>query len=64
VPIILAILEVEFKKITVCGHPRQKVPETPSQLIAWCGGMYLSSQARKEKEIRRIRVLGQPGDRR
>jgi hypothetical protein len=48
--IIPATWEVEAKRITVRGQTRQKVSKTPSQPIAGCGGVYLSSQlCRKHK---------------
>jgi hypothetical protein len=41
VPIILATLEAEIRKIVVKSQPRQKVQETPSQPIAGCSNKYL-----------------------
>jgi hypothetical protein len=38
----------------------QGVGETPSQPIARYGGIYLSSQAAKEAESKKIRVPGRP----
>jgi hypothetical protein len=43
-PVILAIQEVEIRKMEVQSQPRQTVNETPSQPITEHSGSYLSSQ--------------------
>jgi hypothetical protein len=50
--IILAIWKAEICRIVIGGQPRKKLLEIPDQLIVWCSGIYLSSQATLKAEIR------------
>jgi hypothetical protein len=50
-PVILATWEAQIEGMIVPGQSRQKkkkVYETPSQPIAGCGGVHLSSQLQQE----------------
>jgi hypothetical protein len=47
-PVIVATLEVEIWRIIVQGQPRLRVFRTPSQPLAECGVIYLSSQVLRD----------------
>jgi hypothetical protein len=51
-PIILATWEAEVSRIPVQGQLEQKVCKTPSQQMAGCGGVHVSSQLCEEAQIR------------
>jgi hypothetical protein len=61
VPVTLATLEARVRRITVEGQSKQKIMETPSEPIAGCGGVRLSSQVTQKAEIEWIIVPGLPG---
>jgi hypothetical protein len=48
-PLILVIWEIT--RMEIWGQSRQKVRETLSQPMAWCGGVHLSSQLYGEAQI-------------
>jgi hypothetical protein len=49
-PVILATWEAEIWQIIIQSQPVQKVPETPSQPMAGCGVVCLSSQLPREAQ--------------
>jgi hypothetical protein len=55
-PVILATWEAEIRRIVVGGQPRAKISQDPISTNSWHSGTHL-----QKTEIRRIKILGQPG---
>jgi hypothetical protein len=57
-PVILVTWEVEIGRITVSGHPRQKVSKILSHSVA--GQHVLVIPATRKTKIRKVMISGQP----